>query len=209
MKKIVIFDMDGTLVDSSITIVNAINYVRNKLSLPPMSRENILTKLNDHTINSSQYFYETDSFKADHEIWFGEYYKNNHKQELRLYDGIEELLFELKDKQGFQLAVATNAYKISTKQSLMYLDIIGYFDSIVCGDEVPRAKPYPDMLYKILDERGIDASEAIFVGDGERDEEASKNANIDYIMVHWGFSTHKKEDAVSTIDELKKKILEF
>jgi len=208
MKKLIIFDMDGTLVDSSVTIVNAINYVRERLSLQPMNREKILSKLNDHTINSAQYFYETDSFKADHEVWFSEYYKNNHKREIRLYDGIKELLYELKYDKGFKLAIATNAYKISTRQSLIYLDIIDYFDAIVCGDEVPRAKPYPDMLYKILEELDIDASEAIFIGDGERDAEASKNANIDYIMVHWGFSTHKKDDAVSTIDELKKRILE-
>jgi len=208
MKKLIIFDMDGTLVDSSITLVNAINHVRNNLSLEPMSEDNILGKLNDHTINSAQYFYETDSFKADHEIWFGEYYKNNHKRELRLYDGIEELLIELKER-GFKLAVATNAYRVSTKQSLIYLDIVNYFDAVVCGDEVPRAKPYPDMLYKILDELNIEANEAIFVGDGERDEEASKNANIDYIMVHWGFSNYKDADAVHTIKQLKEKILEF
>jgi len=199
--------MDGTLVDSSITLVNAINHVRNKLSLEPMSEHNILSKLNDHTINSAQYFYEADSFKANHEIWFSQYYNDNHKRELRLYNGIKELLEELKTK-GFKLAIATNAYRISTRQSLIYLDIVDYFDAVACSDEVARGKPYPDMLYKILDELDIKPQEAIFVGDGERDKEASKNAHIDYIMVHWGFSTHKKEDAVSSIDELKNKLLE-
>ena len=208
MKKLVIFDMDGTLVDSSVTLVNAINHVRDNLSLKPMSEDEILSKLNDHTINSAQYFYEADSFKAEHEVWFSEYYKENHKRELRLYDGIKELLDELK-KRGFKLAVATNAYKISTRQSLIYLDIIDYFDSIVCGDEVQWAKPYPDMLYKILDELSLEPKDALFVGDGERDQEASKNAGIDYIMVHWGFSNHKEEDAVSSIDELREKIFEY
>ncbi len=208
MKKLIIFDMDGTLVDSSITLVNAINHVRDKLFLKPMSEDDILSKLNDHTINSAQYFYETDSFKADHEIWFSEYYRDNHKRELRLYNGIKELLDELKN-MGYKLAIATNAYKISTRQSLIYLDIVDYFDAVVCSDEVARGKPYPDMLYKILDELDLKSEDAIFVGDGERDEEASKNAGIDYIMVHWGFSTHRDEDAVHTIKELKDKILEF
>jgi phosphoglycolate phosphatase len=208
MKKLIIFDMDGTLVDSSITLVNAINHVRNNLLLEPMSQENILGKLNDHTINASKYFYEADSFKADHELWFSEYYKDNHKQELILYKGIKELLDELKEK-GFKLAIATNAYRISTKQSLIYLDIVDYFDAVVCSDEVSRGKPYPEMLHKILDELNIKADEAIFVGDGERDEEASKNAHIDYIMVHWGFSNYQDEDAVHSITQLKEKILEF
>ncbi len=208
MKKLIIFDMDGTLVDSSITLVNAINHVRSNLLLEPMSEDNILSKLNDHTINSSKYFYEADSFKAEHEVWFSEYYKDNHKRELRLYSGVKELLDELKVK-GFKLAIATNAYRISTNQSLIYLDIKECFDAVACSDEVRKGKPYPDMLHKILDELNIEPKDAIFVGDGERDEVASKNAKIDYIMVHWGYSTHKEEDAVHTIDELKKKILEF
>jgi len=208
MKKLIIFDMDGTLVDSSITLVNAINHVRDNLSLEPMSEDKILSKLNDHTINSAKYFYEADSFKADHEVWFSQYYKDNHKRELRLYSKIKGLLDELKEK-GFKLAIATNAYRISTNQSLIYLDIKDYFDVVACSDEVKRGKPYPDMLYKILDELDIEAKDTIFIGDGERDEVASKNAKIDYIMVHWGFSTHKEEDAVSTISQLKKKILEF
>jgi phosphoglycolate phosphatase len=207
-KKLIIFDMDGTLVDSSVTLVNAINHVRDKLSLEPMDENEILSKLNDHTINPAKYFYEADSFKADHEVWFSQYYKDNHKRELRLYKGIKELLQELKEK-GFKLAVATNAYRVSTRQSLIYLDIIDYFDAIVCGDEVQWAKPHPDMLLKILDELNIKPQEAIFVGDGERDQEAAKRANIDYIMVHWGFSKHKEDDAVSTIEELKKRILEY
>ena len=208
MKKLVIFDMDGTLVDSSVTLVNAINHVRDNLSLEPMAEDEILSKLNDHTINPAQYFYKADEFKAEHEVWFSQYYKENHKRELRLYDGIKDLLEELKER-GFKLAVATNAYKISTRQSLTYLDIIDYFDSIVCGDEVQWAKPHPDMLYKILDELKLEPKDAIFVGDGERDQEASKNAGIDYIMVHWGFSNHKEEDAVSSIEELREKIFEY
>jgi phosphoglycolate phosphatase len=206
-KKLIIFDMDGTLVDSSITLVNAINYVRGKLKLKPMSQDEILGKLNDHTINSAQYFYEAEFFKEQHNIWFSKYYKENHKRELRLYDGIRELLDELK-RAGFKVAVATNAYRNSTQQSLTYLNIIELFDAIACSDEVRRGKPHPDMLFKILDELNLKADEAIFIGDGERDEEASKNAKIDYIMVHWGFSDHKEDDAVGSIDELKKRILE-
>jgi len=207
-KRLIIFDMDGTLVDSSVTLVNAINHVRGKLGLEEMGGDEVLTKLNDHTVNASKYFYESDSFKAEHEVWFSEYYKANHKREVRLYDGVEELLKWLKDK-GFKLAIATNAYRISARQALAYLDIKGYFDITVCGDEVQWAKPHPDMLYKILDELHLKPEDAIFIGDGERDREASKNAGIDYIMVHWGFSEYQKDDAVHTIDELKQKILEL
>ncbi len=208
MKKVIIFDMDGTLIDSSITLVNAINHVRKNLKLKPMSQDDILSKLNDHRVNPAKYFYNADSFKAEHEIWFSEYYKNNHKRELRLYSGVKELLDWLKER-GYILAIATNAHRNSTRQALIYLDIENYFNVVVCGDEVRYSKPYPDMLLKILYKLKLEPKDALFIGDGERDQEASKNANIDYIMVHWGFSDHKQDDAVASINQLKEKILEF
>ncbi len=207
MKKLAIFDMDGTLVDSSITLVNAINYVRKNLKLPPMAEEDILSKLNDHSVNPSEYFYNSPNFKAEHEVWFSKYYRENHDKEIRLYSGVRELLERL-SREGFKLAIATNAHRNSTSQALHHLDIGHFFDSIVCGDEVRYSKPYPDMLEKVLYETKIDREDAIFIGDGERDLEASKRANIDYIMVHWGFSDYRDEEAVSSVEELEKRVLE-
>jgi len=202
--KVVIFDMDGTLIDSSITIVNAINYVREHFGFHAFDREYILKRINDHTINPAQVFYHVPSFKPIHERLFSEYYSKNHKKELALYDGVYELLVELKDR-GLKLALATNAYRNSTLESLSHLGILDMFDSIVCSDDVVDAKPYPDMLLKILKELNVTRSEAIFVGDGERDEEASKRAGIEYLMVDWGFS--ENIGAISSIEELKNRIL--
>ena len=89
-KKLIIFDMDGTLVNSSITIANAINYVRKNLGFEPMVKEHILRLVNDHTINPAQTFYHAKAFDADHEKWFSEYYTKNHENELVLYDGVKE-----------------------------------------------------------------------------------------------------------------------
>ena len=203
-KKLIIFDMDGTLVNSSYTIANAINYVRGKLNLAPMDIKLIEEKVNDHTLNPAKYFYEIDNFEKKHEDWFAEYYTDNHKKELALYDGILDLLVELKDN-GFKLAVATNAYRSSTIESLTHLKILDLFDATVSHDEVKMGKPYPDMLHKLLKDFNLDAKDAIFIGDGSRDEIASKRAKIDYIMVNWGFSEY--EDAIKSVDMLKNKLL--
>ncbi len=205
-KKLVIFDMDGTLVDSSLTIVNAINYVRSKLSLTPLTKEIILTKVNDPELNPALFFYETEEFTPQQEKWFSDYYTNNHEKELQLYDGIEELLKELK-KRGYLLAVATNSYRSSTLESLSHLNILEYFSSIACYDDVGRGKPAPDMLEKNLKDTNVKAKDAIFVGDSERDIMAANKLNIDYIMINWGFSEY--EDAIHSIDKLKEKILEL
>ena len=206
VKKLVIFDMDGTLVDSSVTIVNAINYVRSKLNLKPLERELILNKVNDPDLNPAQFFYEVEAFTSQQEKWFSEYYTNNHEKELELYDGIDSLLKELK-KRNYQLAISTNAYRGSTLQSLGHLKVLDYFSSIACYDDVGRGKPAPDMLEKNLKDLKLSAKEAIFIGDSERDLLAAKSLKMDYIMVNWGFSDY--EDGIHSVDQLKEKILEF
>jgi phosphoglycolate phosphatase len=204
-KRLVIFDMDGTLVDSSLTIVNAINHVRKHLGLAPLQAEYVLSKVNDHTINPAYVFYEADAFTKEHERLFSEYYSANHDKELILYDGIKELLAELKTA-GKLLAVATNAYRRSTLESLNHLGIARYFDAVACYDDADyKGKPDPTMLLMILDALDVDRSDAVFVGDGERDALAAKRAGIDYIMVAWGFSDHG--EAVTSVEELEELLL--
>ena len=204
-KKLIIFDMDGTLVNSSLTIAKAINYVRKNLGFEPMVEIEILKCVNDPEINPAQYFYHAKAFDKDHEKWFSEYYSKNHDKELELYVGIKEMLLSLKEK-GYKLAVATNAYRRSALESLTHLSILDIFDSIACYDDVAQAKPYPDMLFKVLHELDCSTQESIFIGDGPRDEQASQKAKIDYIMVDWGFTEHK--DAVRTVEDLKRLLLD-
>jgi len=205
MKKAVIFDMDGTLVDSSVTIVNAINCVRGKLNLEPLETNLILEKVNDPDLDPAQYFYEVPAFTPQHEAWFSDYYTQNHEKELQLYKGVQELLESLKSK-GFKLAIATNSYRGSTIESLSHLNILDYFESLACYDDVGRGKPAPDMLEKNLKDLELNAEDSVFIGDSERDMLAGKSANIDYIMINWGFSDY--EDAIHNIAELEKAILE-
>lgn len=203
-EQLIIFDMDGTLVNSSLTIANAINYVRSRLGFHPMEQGDILKKINDHTINPAQVFYHARAFDRKHEMWFSEYYTNNHEKELVLYEGIKELLDMLKE-QGASLAVATNAYRNSTLESLTYLGVHQHFDAIACYDDVAQGKPHPDMLYKILEELDMPAEQSLFIGDGPRDKMASERAGIEYVMVDWGFTEHQQ--AVRSVDELKEIIL--
>ncbi len=205
MKKVVIFDMDGTLVDSSLTIINAINYVRSELNLEPLESELILEKVNDPELNPAQYFYEVSAFTPQHEAWFSKYYTENHERELNLYPNILELLGNLKEK-GFKMAIATNSYRSSTVESLSYLKILDYFESLACYDDVGRGKPAPDMLEKNLKDLTVTPQECIFIGDSERDMLAAKSANIDYIMINWGFSDYA--DAIHKVSDLEKAILE-
>lgn len=205
-KKVVIFDMDGTLLDSSLTIVNAINFVRSKIGLIALDNNIILENINNPHIKSSQFYYGTESFTPKQEEWFSEYYSKNHEHEIRLYHGIENLLILLK-LDGYRLAVATNAYRVSAIESLKHLNIYDKFDIVACADDVSKPKPHPQMLYNILKKLKLNIDEAIFVGDGERDLLASQKANIDYLMVAWGFSDYR--DAIHSVEKLQESILEL
>jgi len=204
-KKLIIFDMDGTLVNSSLTIANAINYVRKNLGFEAMDAEHILRHVNEPDINPARFFYHAPVFDKDHERWFSEYYTKNHEKELVLYEGIYAMLQKLQAK-GALLAVATNAYRGSTLESLGHLEVLEIFDALGCYDDVSEGKPSPAMLHKVLEELEMRVEESIFIGDGPRDEMAAKNCGMDYVMVDWGFTEHT--DAIRTVAELEALLLD-
>ena len=182
---LLIFDLDGTLVDSSATLINGINYVRSKVGLPPMDGEEIMHGIMTPGINMAEYFYGVDGIDSSYEQLFKEYYSANHDKELRLYDGVEEML-ETFEKKRYTLALATNGYRDSTLEALKHLKIERFFDSIVCYDDVENGKPAPDMLLLLLQKYGLNASDALFIGDSQRDKLAAKAANIEFLQVDFG-----------------------
>ena len=205
MRGYLIFDMDGTLIDSSAIIANSINYVRSKLGLKPMDRRIILEAVNDTTIHRPKFFYGVEEYLPQHIAWFREYYSKNHHKETVLFTGVKELLEEL--SPHFHLALATNAYRESAMLILKHLQIEHYFDIIVCGDEVEHPKPAADMIERIIDFFGCKRDEIILIGDGKTDEEAAKNAGIGFIRVNWGWQRY--EDAVESVQELRQKLLQL
>jgi len=174
--------MDGTLVDSSTALTNAINYVRAKLNLEPLDSSIVLEQINNPNCDLAKFFYNVNTIEPIHEQWFKEYYSANHDKELVLFDGVEQMLQELQ-KSNIKLAIATNAYRASTQEALKHLKIDRYFDDIICYDEVERGKPAPDMLHILLERNKEVPNSSIFVGDSDRDYLASKEAGIKFIRV--------------------------
>jgi phosphoglycolate phosphatase len=199
-KELYIFDMDGTLINSAKVIVNAINYVRDNMGLAAMDDEFIIKSINEELVNPAQHFYGIEAFEPIHEEWFSSYYSQNHDTQIELYEGIDAILNGLKSKDA-KLAVATNAYRVSTMESLKHVGIYELFDEIVTFDDVNKmGKPHPDMLHRLLDNLQVASNHSIFIGDSHKDRIASQRANIDFLMVNWGFSDH--EDNV--VDSTKK-----
>jgi len=203
-KQLIIFDMDGTLINSGDVITNTINYVRANLGLENIPKETMLKQLNNPDINAAEFFYGTSEFTDAQTELFTKYYDENCVKDISLYDGIYDLLESLK-KEGYQLSVATNASSDFAIKMLKSLDIYKFFSYVVGANMVEKPKPKPDMLLKILDELNIDVKHSILIGDSLKDTRAAKAINMDAILVNWGFSKHENE--ISNIKELKNKLI--
>jgi phosphoglycolate phosphatase len=200
----IIFDMDGTLINSGSLIANTINHVRNSIGLVSMDKDEILRFVNDPNINPAQYFYNTENFTDKQTVLFEEYYNEHFYIDLELYDGIENMLNILKD--NYFLSIATNANDYIAKKMLSRLNIDNYFKVIVGANNVKKPKPHPDMVLKIIDDCKLNKNKTILIGDSPKDEMSAKSAGIESMLVHWGFTDYEDLKAISNIDELIKKI---
>ena len=188
--KIVIFDMDGTLIDSKKDITISVNYIREvNHNLPPLSEDFIVEAINMDVRNLPKLFYETEEYQANDKELFEEHYATQCTQNPYLYDGILELLKDLKSA-GVKLGVATNAPTPFAKRMLSSLGVADMFEMIIGADEVSASKPNPEMLNKILAlcEYNASTDEAWMVGDNSKDMKSAQNANIKALFASWGFS---------------------
>ncbi|WP_419764881.1 MAG: HAD family hydrolase [Arcobacter sp.] len=201
--KLIMFDMDGTLINSGSMIANTINYVRGNLGFELLEKNIILEKVNDPNISSSEFFYGTKHFTEEQGKLFETYYYENCLTDLEIYDGIKELLEDLKSDYIF--TVATNANSEFANRMLNHLELGNYFKTIVGYNDVLKPKPHPEMVYKILEDINTTKEKSLLVGDSHKDIQAAKSAGVDSILVNWGFSNHK-ENAIETIKELEDKI---
>ena len=202
--RLIMFDMDGTLIDSGLAITNTINYVRVNLGFEKSEKDYILEKVNDPAINSAEFFYGTKEFTPQQTKLFEEYYNIHCLTDLAVYDGISKLIDDL--SKDFTLAVATNANSDYAHKMLNHVGLGHHFKTILGYDSVKNPKPHPEMVYKILDIHNISSQNAQLIGDSHKDIMAATRAGVDSVLVNWGFSNHKT-DAIETVEELKKRIL--
>ena len=183
--KNIIFDMDGTLIDSSKAITNSVNFVRENIGLPPLSIEIVTKNINKPDTNLPKIFYETDEYKQSHRELFISCYHKECIKNIKLYDGIYEILQELSKR--FTLNIATNASDFFARKMLNHLKIEKFFSVIIGRNNVKEVKPHPEMIETILKSTKSDKKNTLLIGDSQKDELTAKNAKIDFIFVSWGF----------------------
>ncbi len=196
----IIFDMDGTLINSGKVITNSINFVRNNIGLKKMAEKEILEYINTPHINTAKILYGTEKFTQKQSKLFEDYYTENCTKDVELYDGIENIL-KILHRENKKLAIATNAFSSFAKEMLEYLNIYKYFDVIVGADMVEKPKPNPEMILKVIQNLNAHKSSTILIGDSHKDRLSAQSAEIKFLLVNWGFSEHS-ENVINSAEEI-------
>ena len=207
--KSIIFDMDGTLLDSSYALTCSVNFVRESLGLEPLRKETLEYYINKPDQDMPMIFYGTREYQDQHREMFKEHYLKNANLYVEPYDGVYELLNFLKS-YGIKLSIATNAAEYFAKNMLDFAKILDYFSHIVGSNSVEKSKPNPDMINFICEKTDIPKKQTILIGDSIKDELAAKNASIDFLFANWGYGesrSKKKFDTISQIMEYLKGVI--
>ena len=169
--KTVIFDMDGTLLDSSRAIEVSVNNTRRELyGLAPIQRDFIVRTINDPSKNAFLEFYGKTKASAEELAFFEKEFVKNYHEFAVLYEGIDELLRHCK-RSGYFVALASNAPAYTLQEILRKTGSRELFDLVVGADEHTPSKPDPAMLLRTI--AHSPHKKAIFLGDSKKDELAA------------------------------------
>ena len=208
----VIFDLDGTLLDTLDDLAAAVNFALKEYGLPLRTREEVRAFVGNGMLK----LIERAVGDADVDIFgvltlFKVYYKDNCTKYTKPYDGILSLLKTLKEK-GIKTAVVSNKADFAVK--LLVKDYFGdlLLDAVGENEEAGlRRKPAPDTLLAVMKTLRATAEETVYVGDSEVDILTAKNAGVDCISVDWGFKDRAflEENGAERILSAPSEMIEF
>lgn len=187
---LLIFDWDGTLVDSIGRIVAAMHQAADQCGMPRLHDETVkgiiglalpeaITTLYPELVEAAH----VERFRVS----YSDCYVAMDQTPSAFFPGVEQSLAALRE-QGYQLAVATGKSRRGLQRILDALGWQGYFDITRCADET-ASKPDPQMLHEILQHCGVPASQALMIGDSSFDLLMAQRAGMDAVAVGYGAQT--------------------
>jgi len=202
--RLVIFDLDGTLVDAYPAITRSFNYTMRILRYPVQGDAVIRRAVGWGDKNLLRPFVQSKDFSRAVML-----YRRHHRASLlkgtRLFPGAGLLLRRLKDK-GYLLAVASNRPGRFARIVLRHVGIRRLFSYVLCSDKLKTMKPHPEILKVIMKKLGVLARQTLYIGDMAIDAQAGRAARVKTIIVTTGSSSKaeiKRQGPFRVIDTLK------
>lgn len=184
----VLFDMDGTLLDSIELIVESGVYAFAGRDGPRPTRAEWQALIGTALDSMIKPWALDEADAAAVKTRYREFQSEHHDRLVRVYDGVDEVLRELHSR-GHPLAIVSSKLEAGIRRSMDYFALTGYFDAIVGIEHTTHHKPHPEPVLFALDRLGVKASDAIFVGDSPHDVEAGNAAGVPVLAVTWGAYT--------------------
>lgn len=188
MKRLLIFDLDGTILNTLDDLAESTNYALRENQLPERSLDEVrafvgngIGKLIERAVPEGS----TEGLRRAVLESFTAHYREHSADKTRPYDNIMELLETLKE-EGYLLAVVSNKADFAV-QSLCEQYFPGVFTFAVGEREGVRRKPCPDSVNEVLETLKVQREEAVYIGDSEVDVQTARAAEMDLIAVAWGF----------------------
>lgn len=210
----IIFDLDGTLLNTLEDLMDSVNYALERQGFPLRSLEEIrsfvgngIRLLVERAV--PQEVVGTDTFEVCFKD-FNDYYKVHMEDKTVPYDGINEMLKNIK-KAGFKTAIVTN--KVDYAAQELCNRLFPEIDLVVGSVDDRPNKPAPDGAFYAIDTLGSKAENTIFVGDADTDILTAKNAGLPSIGVLWGFRDRETIEAegaeyiVESVNDLEKLLI--
>ena len=204
-KLTILFDLDGTLIDTAPDLMNAHNHVMNKFGYETRSTEeirNLVGKGAESMIGRSMWNQakkelkkiDDDKIKSEMVKEFIDYYGKNIANESKLIKGVSEFLIWCK-KNNVSMAVCTNKTEHLAVDLLKQIKIYDFFEYVAGYNTFEYCKPDPRHLTSVVEILQGDVKKTIMVGDSETDAESAKAADMPFILVEGGY-TDKNPDEI-------------
>lgn len=203
MKKAILFDLDGTLLNTDLLIKKSFIHTFKKYKPDyTLSEEELLSFLGPSLKNTFSRYVENN--QVDELIqYYRDYNHKHHEDFVTIYPNVKEMLKYLK-KQGFLLGVVTTKYKEAAYLGLDLFNITQYFDVVIGENDVKKSKPDPEGILCAL--KKLNCQEGYYVGDNVTDIQAGKRAGVKTVGVKWspkGYQLIEKENPNLLINDYK------
>lgn len=183
MIECVLFDLDGTIVDTNELIISSFMYALKQNALTPLSREQMIPHMGTTLQQQMRVFSGLEDVSILEKSYRS--YNNEHHDELiRSFPHVNETLEEL-SRRGIKMGIVTTKIRPTTIKALEMFDLLKYMDTIVTVTDVTEPKPHPEPVLTAVRNLGVDPRKTLMVGDSVVDIQSAKAAGVQVAAVSW------------------------